>query len=100
MTILDIVAVITIPLIGVIGYLNNDRQNVIIDSQKSTNEALGKVVETLNQFSIKFENHEGRLSRAQGDIETVKKEVTEIKTLTSRNTVRINRIEGVNQYGQ
>ena len=69
MTILDIVAVITIPLIGVIGYLNDDKQRLIIESQRATNATLEKVVETLTLFSVRFENHEGRISRTEQDVD-------------------------------
>ena len=69
MTILDIVAIITIPLIGVIGYLNDDKQKLIIESQRATNATLEKVIETLTLFSVKFENHEGRISRTEQDVD-------------------------------
>ena len=87
-TILDVVAVITIPLIGVIGYLNDDKQMLIIESQRATNATLEKVVETLTLFSIKFENHEGRISRAEDD-------VREIRDTQSNYGKRINKLEGI-----
>ena len=70
-TILDVVAVITIPLIGVIGYLNDDKQKLIIESQRATNATLVRVVETLSLFKVKFENHEGRISRVEVDIQEI-----------------------------
>jgi hypothetical protein len=54
-TILDIVAVITIPLIGIIGYLINDK----IDT---SNLVLEKIRKGINGANIRFENHEGRIS--------------------------------------
>lgn len=53
-TILDVVAVITIPLISVIG-------SMIIDELKELRKEV-------TAFSITFENHEGRISRNKNDI--------------------------------
>ncbi|MCK4814467.1 hypothetical protein KA005_01750 [bacterium] len=67
-TILDIVAIITIPLIGIIGYQNDAKQQSIIDGQKATNETLKEVVKTLSVYSVRFENHEGRISNNTSEI--------------------------------
>ena len=55
MTILDVVAILTIPLIGVIGYLINDK----IDT---SNLVLEEIRKGVNAANIRFENHEGRIS--------------------------------------
>lgn len=54
-TILDVVAVITIPLISVIG-------SMIIDELKELRKEV-------TAFSVTFENHEGRISRVEQDVE-------------------------------
>ena len=54
-TILDVVAVITIPLISVIG-------SMIIDELKELRKEV-------TAFSVTFENHEGRISRVEEDID-------------------------------
>ncbi len=55
MTILDVVAIITIPLISVIGYLVNDKMD-------KSNLVLEEIRKEVNAGNVRFENHEGRIS--------------------------------------
>lgn len=80
-TILDVVAVITIPLIGVIGYMNNDKQNIFIKGQDVMNVELKEMRKESNAKNIKLENHEGRILNNTSGI--------------SKNSGRIDILEGL-----
>ena len=66
MTILDVVAIITIPLIGIIGYLVNDK----IDT---SNLVLEEIRKGINEANVRFENHEGRISSNTSRIITLER---------------------------
>lgn len=77
--VLGLVAIVTLPLIGVIG-------GFLIDGQKETNVSLGKINDAITTFSVKLENHNGRISRVERDV----KEVIEVQ---SNYGTRINNLE-------
>jgi hypothetical protein len=45
---------------------------MIIYEQRATNDKLEKVVDTLTRFSVRFENHEGRISTLESDFKEVR----------------------------
>jgi len=71
--VLSLVAIFTLPLIGVIG-------NSLIDGQNRMSEELSK----LNAF---LQTHESRISRNERDIE-------EVRIISNSNSSRLYKIEG------
>ena len=63
--VLSLVAMITLPLVGVIG-------SFLIDGQKETNSSLEKINNAITSFSVKLENHDGRISRVEDDVKEVR----------------------------
>jgi hypothetical protein len=86
-TILDIVAILTIPLLAVIGYMNNEKQKTFIAGQDAMNIELKEIRKEMRATSIKSENHEGRISRAEDDVK-------EIRDTQGNYGKRINKLEG------
>jgi len=64
-TILDVFAALTLILVGIVGYLNTTQQNQIISVQK-------EILKTMNVYNVKFENHDGRITRNAEDIQELK----------------------------
>ena len=85
--VLSLFAMLTIPLIGTIGYQNDAKQQSIIDGQKATNKVLKEVVETLSVYNVMLENHTGRISRTEADVK-------EVRGVVIDHTKRIIILEG------
>ncbi|MCK5236072.1 MAG: hypothetical protein KAR06_03720 [Deltaproteobacteria bacterium] len=82
--VLSLFAMITIPLISTIGYLNYDRQNLIIESQKAGNATMEKFIE---KVGVKFESQNNEISQ-------IKSDVREIRGVQTNYGIRLNKLEG------
>lgn len=78
--VLGLVAVVTMPLIGVIG-------TIIIDGQKTTNVELKNLNEKMNTYNAELKTHASRISRNETDIQETNVKVNE-------HAQRIYQLEG------
>lgn len=78
--VLGLVAILTLPLIGVIG-------SMIIDGQNKTNTALEKIFDTLNAYNAIHANHANRILRNEIDIK-------DIEDMMKSSSKRIYKLEG------
>lgn len=78
--VLSLVAMITIPLVAVIGGL-------LITGQKETNAELKNITEKLNAYNAELKTHASRITRAESDVK-------EVRGVSKENSDRIYILEG------
>ena len=98
--VLSLVAVVTLPLISGIGYFLIHGQEETNNALERTNEALQRMSDKMNQYNAQLQTNASRISRNEEDIKNVNKDVKELRVISSSNTFIIDKLKGVNEYGQ
>ena len=86
-TILDIVSIITIPLIGFIGYM-------MITEISQANTSLKTIKDTLITILIEQERNRGKFANIESGITRIKLDVKEVRDVQTNYGERIYKLEG------